>query len=324
MGLLAYLAFVAAVLLLGALVRVFDPSGLAQIARKTGLSARQGWAVYTAATLWMFLPVLFGADVGDDSRLWVVGPALAGTGIYLATMAVTARDEYRLLTATPHRDPGAVRPDDDAVATAGVPEVADSEAATAPFTGEPSVHTDWLLQRYERTGTRKHWANVATGVESVPFALGDGAVVVESGRHRTFTGVERRTAVDADEPVPEPAAAFLRADPDLPDPEKREHRLRFQEELLPAGEPVTVVGVPEQGEHPGTTRIATAPPDDLLGTHAGGDGDASEPVLVQGDADDAERQLRRRVYWLGIGGAALALVGQLLGFALSSATLPVP
>lgn len=96
------------------------------------------------------------------------------------------------------------------------------------------------------------------------------------------------------------------------------------ESYLPADEPVTVVGTPRQGEEPGTVVVDEAPPAELLGTHA----DYATPedvdpeaVLIRGDVDDAARRLRKRVTWLGGGGAAMVLGGQFLAFWLSSATL---
>ena len=44
---------------------------------------------------------------------------------------------------------------------------------------------------------------------------------------------------------------------------------------------------------------------------------------MRGDADGTERQLYRRVYWLGAAGLAMVLGGQIPGFVLSGATLPL-
>lgn len=181
---------------------------------------------------------------------------------------------------------------DEPVATSGVPHTADDAAARTPFTGDPAVHTDWLVQRRRWTGLRRTWTAVASGVDTIPFTLGDAPLRVDAGAHRVVSDAERMPAVDPDEPLPEAAAEFPRDHPDLPDPDARGHRLRCFETYVPADEPVTVVGTPHQGEAPGTLVVDEAPPDDVLGTHV--DGERGEGVLVRGDAEDAEATLRKR------------------------------
>lgn len=322
MGWLAYVGFLAVTVVGGVGVRWFDPAVVEQLSRRTGLSGATGWAVLLVAAAWTFLPLLAGATTGDDD-LWVVGSAVAGVGFYLGTIAVTSVDEYRLFERTRHVPPERVTVGDgrEVVATAGIPAVDEGEART-PFTGLPSVHTDWILQRRDRLGIRTVWRTVGGGVRGAPFTLGDD-VVVTAGDNRVFSNAERITTFEPDEPLPDAVAEFVRDHPDLPDPDERESRLRAIETYVPADEPVTVLGIPQQGEFPGRTLINRAPPDVLPGTdgaHAT-DGGGAEVVLVRGDAEAAERMLHRRVYWLGVASVAMILGGQALALWLSGASL---
>lgn len=322
MNAFAYLGLVGLTLVVAVGIKWYEPAVVDQLARQTGFDGTKGWMVTVLVTLWLFLPALAGAGVGDD-ELWVVGPAVAGVGCYLVVVAAGSMDEHRLLSRTDHVEPRQVTPG-DTVATAGVPEVDGSDPARTPLTGRPAVHTDWIVQQRQRLGSRRSWTGLAGGVESTAFTLGDGAVQVTAGRHRVFTDAESHLTFDTDEQVPEAAASFLRNHPDLPAPEEREKTLRFTESYVPADEPVTVVGTPRQGEEPGTVVLDEAPPDELLGTHA----DHATPedvdpeaVLIRGDVEAASKRLRKRVTWLGGGGVAMILGGQLLAFRLSSATL---
>ncbi|PSQ10356.1 hypothetical protein BRC93_09805 [Halobacteriales archaeon QS_5_70_15] len=327
MGWVTYLGFLAVALACAAFARWYQPSVADQLARKTGVSGAKGWTVLTVASAWVFLPLLAGTTTTDGSDLWMFGAAIAGVGFYFGVMAVTSVDEYRLLDRARHVAPDrlTVGSGEEAVATSGTPSVetgSEGEART-PFTGLPAVHTDWILQRRERVGTRTVRKNIAGDVREVEFTLGDGAVAVDAGGHRGFSNAERISTFEPDEPLPDAAAEFLRARPDLPDPDERDSKLRAIGTYVPADEPVTVVGIPDQGEFPGQRLIDRAPPDELLGTdgaHAT-DGGRAQAVLIRGDADAAERTLRKRVYWLGIAAAVMILGGQALAFRLSEASL---
>lgn len=326
-----YFGFVTFALLISYAVRWLDPAFLAHLSRRTGLRSRHAWGIAFATYLWIFLPVLAGARTGDD-ELWVVGAAVAGVGVFLLTIAAASRDEYRLLQRVEHYAPDDLPAGgpDTLVATSGDPEpVVDEDSggqpAETPFSGAPAVHTDWVVQRRNRVGLRRIWQNHATGVRSSAFTLGDGAVRVTPGRHRVFTNAETRVTLDPDDDVPEPAASFMAAHPDLPSPDAREQPLRFMETSVPADEPVTVVGTVEQASEPGVSVIDDAPVDDLLGTHADHDHASSavggEAILVHGDWAEARRLMHRRVRWLGAAGLAMVLGGQALSFWLSSASL---
>lgn len=322
MDVLAYLGLVLVVLAIAVGIRWFEPTVVDQLARQTGFGGTAGWVVVVVATLWLFLPALAGANVGDD-EFWVAGPAIGGVGVFLLAVAAGSVDEYRLLARAEHVEPRQVTPGGP-VATSGRPEVGDPAAGRTPLTGLPAVHTDWIVQRRQQIGVRHGWTGVAGGVEATDFSLGDGAVQVTSGRHRVFTDAETLLSFGPDEELPEAAAAFFRDHDDLPAPDERAETLRVVESYVPADEPVTVVGTPRQGAEPGRVVIDEGPPDDVLATHAaGGSGEDATPeaVLVRGDAGTAERRLRRRVVWVGGGGAAMVLAGQWLAFWLSSATI---
>ena len=314
MGLFEFLGLVALSVVVAVGIRRYQPSVVDQLARQTGVGGRAGWAVFAVAVLWAFLPTLVGAELGDG-QAWVFGAAIAGVGWYLLVIAAGSLGEYRLLSSVEHVGPRRAVAG-ETVAIAGEPSA--GGAARTPFTGVPAVHTDWLVQRRGRTGFRRTWTALESGVESTGFALGDGAVRVTPGDHRVFSDAERRPVFDPGEALPDRAATFLDRHDALPDPDDREQPLRFLETFVPAEEPVTVVGTPRQGGEPGTLVVDEAPPDELPGT--GDDAATGEAVLVRGDADAAETMLRRRVFWLGPAGLAMVLGGQALSFVLSAAS----
>jgi len=326
MGVVTYVGMVGLVLGIGFAIPRFEPAVVDHLSRQVELDRTKGIGLFVVAVLWMFLPLLAGADTGRG-ELWMAGAALAGGGFYLVAVAASSLDEHRLLDRATRYGPDAVPPgaNDDLVAVSGVPSVESEDAAKTPFSGVPAVHTEWVVQRPRRIGLRETWSSIASGVEHVPFTLGDGAVRVEAGRARAFTDAELHRVVDPDEDLPDRTdETVLRDHESLPDPGDREKPLTFVEQFVPADEHVTVVGTPRQGDEPGQVVIDAAPPDDLLGTHADyttGDGSEADAVLIRGDLDTAASQLRRRVYGAGILGTAMVVGGQLLAFWLSPATL---
>ncbi len=318
MDVAAYLGLVGLSVGIGVAVRWVAPSVLARVARRSGVGGRVGWAAFGFTVLWVFAPVLFGARTGEG-RPWLVGAAVAAGGVYLAVVAAGSVDAYRLLANVPHRNPRQVTAGEP-VAISGVPTPV-ADGAETPFTAIPTVYTDWLVQHRSRTGIRRTWTAVEGGVETVPFTLGDGAVRVPAGPDRVISNAEGSSSVEPGDPLPEPAASFCRRHPSLPDPDAREHPLRFLETFVPADAPVTVVGTPRQAEEPGSLVVEGAPGGDRPGAGAAG---GSEVILIDGDADEAAATLRKRVYGLGIVGVAMVFGGQALAFALSAATLPVP
>ena len=145
------------------------------------------------------------------------------------------------------------------------------------------------------------------GTDGTVRALGDGAVRVRVGDPRVISNAEGPSTVAPDEELRPVASLFRRRD-GLPDPDDRAHTLRFLKTYLATDDPVTVAGTPRRGEESGTAVV---------------DGEGREVVLACGDADGAERQPYRRVYWPGAAGLAVILGGQILGFVLSGATLPL-
>ena len=85
-------------------VRWIDPAFLSHLSRMTGLTGRKAWGITIVSFLWMFLPVLADAGVGDG-KLWVAGAAVSGAGFFLVTIAASSADEYRLLRSVPHYQP---------------------------------------------------------------------------------------------------------------------------------------------------------------------------------------------------------------------------
>ena len=328
MNVVGYAGWVGFSLLIAFGIRWLDPTVLSSLSRQTGFTARKAWLLATVAFLWMWLPILAGAETGEG-RLWVFGVSISGVGFFLAAISTSSIDEYRLLRRVPHHEPGdvPVGVDEPPIATSGKPRPledheGEQRSLETPFSGTPAVHTDWIVQERKRVGFRETWQNAAGGVRTTTFALGGGAVEVTPGRSRVFSNAENRFVIEPEEEVPEPAATFLEDRTDLPAPRDRENPLRFVETYVPLDGPVTVVGTVEQTREPGVVRIDDGPVDELLGTHAdhaAAEGGA-DVVLIQGAADDAERSMEKLVVWLGAAAVAMILGGQILAFWLSSAT----
>jgi hypothetical protein len=326
MGVVSYVGMVGIVLVIGFAIPRFEPEVVEHLSRQVELDRTKGTGLFLVAILWSFLPLLGGAQAGRG-ELWVAGSAVAGGGFYLVAVAASSLDEHRLLHRATDQTPEGVTAGtgDDVVAISGVPSFENEDDVTTPFSGVPSVHTEWIVQRRRRIGFRKTWNAIASGVAHVPFTLGGGAVRVDAGRARAFTDAELHRTVDPDEDLPgRTDEAFLRKHEALPDPDDREKSFTFVEQFVPADEHVTVVGTPRQGDEPGQVVVDEAPPDDLLGTHADytdGDGSDADAVLIRGRYGEAASQLRRRVYGAGFLGGLMVVGGQVLAFWLSSASI---
>lgn len=324
-----YLGVVGLALALGYGVRWLDPTAYDQITRRVGLSARTGWTVAVVAALWICLPVLAGA--GHEEKAWAVGPAITGVGWFLLVLGVGRIGEYRLLRRARRARPDELTATDAGtlVAVAGTPTPAPADPATdppeSPFTGEPAVYADWLVQRRERMLSRVVWENVIEGVQRTTFTLADGAVAVTPGEERVQTSVENQFTVEPDATPPDAAAQFMADHSALRSPDAQRKPLRIYETLLPADEPVTVVGTVARAEEPGRVRIEGAPRDDPPVTRTEDTAGGAAPVIVQGDVDGARARLRHGILLLGGFGAAMIVAGQWLAFTLSAASLgPLP
>lgn len=321
MSLVSYLGFVLLTVVLAVVVKWYDPDTTAQLARQTGVSGLTGWIALLVALLWIFLPVLAGADIGEEA--WVVGAALGAGGVFCCTVALASVDEYRLLTGTDHSAAESVTTgvEPSVTATTGRPTAPEDDEVTT-IKGTSAVYTDWIVQERTRTATRRGWSTITGGVAQTPFTLGDGTVSVDGDQYRVFSGAEELTSFYPDEPLPEPVSEFFESHGELPQPAARTNRIQIVESYLPVDEPVTVVGTPTQGPRPGTVEIDGAPPDTLGGGVGSSEElSAGEPILIRGRYEDAKQRLTRRVYWLGLAGALLTVGGQALAFWLSSASL---
>jgi len=203
MGVVSYVGMVGIVLVIGFAIPRFEPAVVEHLSRQVELDRTKGTGLFLVAILWSFLPLLGGAQAGRG-ELWVAGSAVAGGGFYLVAVAASSLDEHRLLHRATDQTPEGVTAGtgDDVVAISGVPSFENEDDATTPFSGVPSVHTEWIVQRRRRIGFRKTWNAIASGVAHVPFTLGGGAVRVDAGRAWAFTDAELHRTVDPDEDLP--------------------------------------------------------------------------------------------------------------------------
>lgn len=355
-GLAAVIVFVAL------LVRYLVPTALQAIARRTGITPAVGWVAFLMATALLVLPVALGAPIGDSRGLesgegWIIGASLAGLGVFLVTVSVTSLDEYRALRAATPLDataggPPAVRSAmGDLVALSSTPEIPPDADPASPLHGTPAVHADWLVQRREQFFTRRTWRVRAGGVHGVPFTLSaDRPVAVAGAPYRALSVASTTSRFAPDEALPSAARTVVEAEADLPAPDEREEPVKLVEDLVPADEPVTVVGHLTRG--PDGPTIARGPTDPLLGTHrapgveddavadgdataddeaaadggaadeAAADGATAPPVCLAGDLATARTALHRRVVWLFVIGLGLVVGGEALAFVLSPAAVP--
>ncbi|ELZ91461.1 hypothetical protein C440_14144 [Haloferax mucosum ATCC BAA-1512] len=307
MSVAGYVTVVVATAVLAFSVRWLDPGATSHMSQQFGIPRHVGWVFAIAAFLWAYLPVLAGADMGND--LWFFGSAAVGVGFLFVAVSVSSRDAYRLLRRATVVEPGSISPSDTGslVATSGrpTPTADDREGQpTTPFSGRQSVYTDWTVRKGSFSGSRGEWAHLGYGTEQVEFSLGDGAVEVATENPHTFNKKEHTFSIDLSKDVPEPAATSLSEHPDLPAPGSSDDDLRFAERYIPTDGPVTVVGNATQASDPGVVCI---------------DG-SSEAALIRGDIERAQHAMHERVYRLGIVGVVLIFGGQLLAFWLSDAS----
>lgn len=328
MGVADYIGMVTLILVVGVIAKRVDPAGIAQVAREVDVSRRTGWVLTVITVLWVCLPLLTTSIGGGE--FWTLGSAIAGVGAYLTAVAVTSRGEHKLLQTATHYAPdqiptGTTTP--IATSATPTPTIGDGETAptTSPVSNHPAVYADWIVQKRTQLGVRYRWRNIAEGVETTEFTLGNGDVTVPPGEHRVFSNVDNIIPISEDaENVPDAVAGFFADHPDLPAIDDASAPLRVIESIVPADQPVTVIGTPVQGDEHGTTKI-TAPTaaDDLTArSTAGTDGPASETgmdeiALINGAFDDAKRLMKKRVYWLGPLGVAMVFGGQALALWLA-------
>lgn len=298
---------------------------VAQVSRQTGVSGWVGRGAVVLGIVWLYLPIFAGGSA-DDGVLWIVSTSFAVIGVGCCAVALSSIDEYRLLTAADYSAPESVTvgTEPSVTATTGSPAVSDDEDRVCTIHGTPSVYTDWVVQQRGWIGNRRNWKTVAGGLDQTPFTLGDGAVSVDGERYRVFRMAADNVTFDPNEPLPERVYEFFDSHATLPEPAARRKRFKILETYIPDDEPVTVVGTPRQGPRPGTVVFDAAPPDRVVTSVRSSPPEslsAGEPVLIRGTYSEATKRIKRRVYWLGIGGVILAVGGQALAFRLSSASL---
>ena len=319
MGVLAAAGVAAVVLVTTLAVRWFVPASVAAIAREFNLGSAAGWTAYLLWLAGLVAPVALGAPFEGDSLPFAGGLALYSVGAYLVVLALSSRDERRALVTADELEPGEVGSaatgrEPTAVVVSGEPTVAEPVRTLAG--GTPAVYAEWTVQDRRSTLNRRNWHPVATGSRAAAFDIEGEGLRVEPGG-RTFGTETADTSYEPDEPLPGPVAALFDRHDDLPAAADRERRVRITEEFLPAAAPVTVAGRPRV--EAGTVVFDRGPPTGLLGSS-----DAEPaPVLVGGTVAEARRQLRKRVVWLGLVGAALVVAGQAVVFAFTPAALPV-
>jgi len=320
MGVLAAAGVAALVLVLTVAVRWFAPASVASMAREFGVSSAAGWAAYLLWLAGLVAPVALGAPFEGDSLPVAGGLAAYTLGAYLLVLALSSQDERRALATGEELDPeqvgsAATGREPTPVVTSGTPTVEEPVRTLAG--GTPAVYAEWTVQDRRSTLNRTNWHVVAAGSRTAPFGVDSEGLRVEPGG-RTFGTETAMTSYEPDEPLPGTAATLFNRHEDFPAAAEREKRVRIIEEFVPADSPVTVAGVPHV--EAGTVVLDRGPPDGLLGS---GDGEPA-PVLVSGTVPEARRQLRKRVVWLGLAGAALVVAGQAVVFAFTPAALPLP
>lgn len=318
MGVLAAAGVAALVFVLTVAVRWFAPASVAALAREFGIGSTAGWAAYLLWLAGLVAPVALGAPFEGESLPLAGGLVAYTLGAYLLVLALSSRDERRALATGEELEPeqvgsAATGREPTPVVTSGTPSVEEPVRTLAG--GTPAVYAEWTVQDRRSTLNRTNWHPVATGSRAAPFGLEGEGLRVEPGG-RTFGTETAITSYEPDEPLPGTAATLFDRHDDLPAAADRQQRVRIIEEFVPADAPVTVAALPRV--EAGTVVLDRGPPDGLLGSS----GDGPAPVLVGGTVAEARRQLRKRVVWLGVAGAALVVAGQAVVFAFTPAALP--
>lgn len=309
MGLWTAVGVGTGLLALGLGVRVFSSGALARFARKSGIDGRLGVPTYVGAVVMVVAPLALGAESQpgggfQPGEYWLFAALLSAVGVYLLGVAASAYEDANLAReATPIEEfAGSV--DGELVACEGVPSF-DGLAPESPVAGRPAVYVDWLVQTRERRFVRPTWRSKDSGIESTPFTLsGDRSVRVEPGaRARPTDSVE--ASFPSGRAVPDALQPLFDANAMLEDLPRGDAPVRLLESIVPADEPVTVVG--HASEEDGSIHVRAT--------------EDSDPLLLGGDRESARRSLRRRVVWVGVAGFVAVPLGQALAVATSAAAL---
>lgn len=126
----------------------------------------------------------------------VFGAVFVVFGAGLLLYGWRRRSYHRLITETPTTDiiqidePGLV----ELVGEVVSPDEAEGDVSTfeAPLSETPeTVVAGWRVEEWSETGDRSRWKTLASGVDTVPFAIDDGTghVVVDVGSHAERGGL---------------------------------------------------------------------------------------------------------------------------------------
>jgi len=293
---------------IGASVRAFSPGVLARFARGSAVDPRYGWVAYIGAVTALVLPAALGAGFqrGDGftaDEYWLFAALGSAVGVYLLAVAASTLADYRLVRdARPFASIEAPA-EGHLVAISGVPSFQE-DPPESPVAGHPAVYADWLVQARERRYLRATWRSRGGGVETSSFRLdGDRPVVVDpADRVRGTDSVS--ASFPSGRQVPDVLRPLFDTDDAMADLPNSDTPVRLLEAVVPADEPVTVVG--EVTERDGTHRI---------GDHG------TTPLVASGELPAVRRSLRRRVVWAGACGLLAVPVGQVLAVATSAASL---
>lgn len=293
---------------IGASVRAFSPGVLARFARGSAVDPRYGWVTYAGAVTALVLPAALGAGFqrGDGftaDEYWLFAAVGSALGVYLLAVAASTLADYRLVRDARPLDSIEGPVEGQVVATSGVPSFED-RPPESPVAGRPAVYADWLVQARERRYLRATWRSRGGGVETSSFRLeGDRPVAVDPADR--VRGTESVSAsFPSGRQVPDALRPLFDTDESLSALPNSDTPVRLLEAVVPADEPVTVVG--EVEERDGTHRIGDHGP---------------TPLVAAGELQAVRRSLRRRVVWAGACGLLAVPLGQVLAVVTSAASL---